>query len=92
VCCFLVLASGLGARLVLALVWIFGNRVELAFDSWIVPLLGLLLLPWTTLFYVLVWSSGVGVTGAEWLVVAVGVALDLGSYGSRWVKSSSVRY
>ncbi len=90
-CCFLLLASGLGARLVLALVWVFGNRVELAFDSWVAPLLGLLILPWTTLFYVLVWSS-TGVTGAEWLVVAVGVALDLGTYGSRWAKTSSVRY
>ncbi len=56
------------------------------------PLLGLPLLPWTTLFDVLVWSSGAGVAGAEWLVVAVGVALAVGSYGARWAKTSSVRY
>ena len=55
-CCAVLLAFGLGPRLALVLVWIFDDRIERAFDSWVWPLLGLLLLPWTTLMYILVWA------------------------------------
>ena len=86
-CCLVLVASGLGPRIVLVGIWIFGDRVDLAFGSWIWPLLGLLFLPWTTLFYVLMWSAVGGVSGAEWLLVALGVALDVGTYGARSAKS-----
>jgi hypothetical protein len=86
-CCLVLLASGLGPRIILAGVWIFGDRVDLAFGSWIWPLLGLLFLPWTTLFYVLMWSAVGGVSGAEWLLVALGLVFDLGTYGARSAKS-----
>jgi hypothetical protein len=86
VCCLVLLASGLGPRIVLAGWWIFGEKVDVAFGSWIWPLLGLLFLPWTTLFYVIVWSIG-GVSGAEWLLVALGLLLDFGTYGARTAKA-----
>ena len=86
--CFLVLlASGLGPRIVLVGWWLFGDKVDAVWSSWIWPLLGILLLPWTTLMYVLMWSVVGGVSGAEWLLVAVGVALDIGTYGARSAKS-----
>ena len=47
-----------------------------AFGSWLWPLLGLLFAPWTTLMYLLSWSVG-GVSGGEWIIVGLGVALDL---------------
>ena len=87
-CCLLLLATGLGPRIALAAWWIFGDKVDVAFDSWIWPLLGLLLLPWTTLFYVLIWSVG-GVSGAEWLFVGLGAALDVATYSAR---SARARY
>ena len=62
---------------------------ELAFDSWIWPLLGLLVLPWTTLAYLLVWSPVVGVDGGEWIVMAIGFAGDLLTYSGR---AASSRY
>jgi hypothetical protein len=65
--------------------------VEHAFDSWIWPLLGLLFLPWTALLYVLVWSVG-GVSGAEWIVVAIGVALDIATYSARAAKGRTSYY
>ena len=61
----------------------YAVRVDLAFDSWIVPLLGLVFLPWTTLMYVIVWSPVGGVEGAEWILVALGLALDIASYSAR---------
>jgi hypothetical protein len=87
VCCLLLLATGLGPRLALVVWWIFGDKVDMTFESWIWPLLGLLILPWTTLFYVIAWSPVVGVHGGEWLFVAFGVALDLGTYVARSAKS-----
>ena len=85
-CCTLLLAFGIGPRIALLLVWIFGDRVELAFDSWVWPLLGLLLLPWTTLAYVFAWGPVQGVSGWGWVLVALGIALDLGTYASRAAK------
>jgi hypothetical protein len=76
-------------RLALLVWWIFGDRVELAFDSWIWPLLGLLFLPWTTLAYLLVWTPVVGVNGGEWIVVAIGFAADVVTYSGR---AASARY
>jgi hypothetical protein len=86
-CCLVLLASGLGPRIVLALWWIFGDKVDAVWSTWVWPLLGLLLLPWTTLFYVIVWSAVGGVSGAEWLLVALGVVLDIGTYSARSAKA-----
>jgi hypothetical protein len=37
--------------------------------------------------YVIAWSPVVGVDGAEWLLVALGVALDIATYSARAAKS-----
>jgi hypothetical protein len=72
-------------RLVLLFVWIFTNRVTVAFSgSFIVPLIGIVFLPFTTLFYVLAYWPGHGVTGLGWLFVVFGLLLDLGSYSSSY--------
>ena len=52
-------------------------------DSWIWPLLGLVFLPWTTIMYVLAWGPVYGVSGAGWILVALGVFFDLASYSAR---------
>jgi hypothetical protein len=87
-CCLFLALLTLGPRFGLLMVWIFGERVELAFDSWIWPLLGLLFLPWTTLAYVLAWSPIGGVDGAEWLLVALGFVADIATYSARKAASA----
>ena len=82
-CCLAITAGLIGPCLAVVVWWIFGDRVELAFDSWVWPLLGLLFLPWTTLAYLLVWSPVVGVDGGEWIVVALGFLADVLTYSSR---------
>jgi hypothetical protein len=82
-CCLFLTAGFIGPRVALFLWWIFGDRVDLAFDSWIWPLLGLVFLPWTTLAYLLMWSPVGGVSGAEWIIVGFGVVADLLTYSSR---------
>jgi hypothetical protein len=86
-CCIALTAFGLGPRIALVLVWIFGERVDLAFGSWIWPLLGLFFLPWTTLFYVLAWGPVLGVSGWGWVLVAIGVVLDVATYASKPAQS-----
>jgi hypothetical protein len=80
--CLLALLALISPRLVLFLLWIFSNVLSRAFDSWIIPLLGFLLLPWTTLTYVAFWDWGSGrqVTGFEWFFVVLAFLIDLGSY------------
>ena len=80
--CFLALLALISPRLVLFLLWIFSNVLSRAFDSWIVPLLGFFLLPWTTLTYAAFWDWGSGnhVTGFEWVFVVFAFLIDLGSY------------
>ena len=75
-------------RLVFALMWIFGNRVDVAFSSWIWPLLLLIFLPWTGIVYTFMWTTnGLGVHGIEWLWVALAVAIDLMSWSARAAKN-----
>jgi hypothetical protein len=87
-CCMVLVASGLGPRIVLVAWWIFGDKIDVVWSTWVWPLLGILFLPWTTLFYVITWSAIGGVSGAEWLLVALGVVLDIGTYGARSAKSA----
>jgi hypothetical protein len=82
-CCFVGMVAILGPRVAIAAIWIFGDRVELAFDSWWLPLLGLLFLPWTTLAYLIAWQPG-GLDG-NWdaLLIVLGVAMDVITYMQR---------
>jgi len=45
--------------------------------NWIWPLLGVIFLPLTTLFYVFLWSPGVGLTSGDWLWIVLALALDI---------------
>jgi hypothetical protein len=86
-CCFFLLFLALGPRFAIIAMWLFGSRVDLAFGSALWPLLGLLLAPWTTLMYLLAWSPVGGVSGGEWLLVGLGLALDVAAYAAKPVQS-----
>jgi hypothetical protein len=87
VCCLALTAGFLGPRIALFIWWLFGNKVDVAFDTWIWPLLGLVFLPWTTLAYVVAWGPIDAVSGAGWLLVALGFAADIATYSARAAKS-----
>jgi hypothetical protein len=78
--CLVALLAGFAPRVALLLVWIFTNLVDRAFAGFLIPLLGLLLLPYTTLFYVLAWSPAGGVSAWGWFFVFSGVVLDIGHW------------
>jgi hypothetical protein len=80
-CCLLVLIGLFSPRLAIFLLAIFTNDLSRAFDSWLVPLLGFFLLPWTTLVYTLLWTTSRHVNGIEWVLVAAAFLLDVGVVG-----------
>jgi hypothetical protein len=79
--CLIVLLALISPRLALFCIWLFSDILGDAFDSWIVPLVGFFVLPWTTLAYAGLWSAGTNeVYGFEWFIVGVAFVVDLGSY------------
>ncbi len=78
--CLVVLLAFLSPRLALFFVFLFSDLLSHAFDSWLIPLLGFFLLPWTTLAYAVMWSSSDRVAGFEWFIVILAFAVDLSSY------------
>jgi hypothetical protein len=80
--CLIALMALIGPRVALLFTWIFTNLVDRAFESFVVPLLGLIFLPWTTFLYVLVYNPFEGVSFLGWVIVVLGILADLGSYGA----------
>jgi uncharacterized membrane protein len=80
--CLFALLSGFFPRLGLLIVWIFTNEVDQAFDGFILPLLGLIFLPLTTLVYALLWAPLGGVDGIEWFWVVLAFLFDIGALGA----------
>ena len=78
-CCMLTSLFFLGPRIAILVWWLVDQtRFEIAFDSFWVAFLGWLLLPWTTIFYVLVAPGGV--TGFDWVWIVIGVLIDVSMY------------
>ena len=84
--CLVVLLALISPRLALFCIWVFSDILGRAYDSWIVPLIGFFVLPWTTLAYAGMWSAGSNeVYGFEWFIVVMAFVVDLGSYaGGRY--------
>lgn len=70
----------LGPRAAGILWWLFDpTRWNLVFSTWLIPLLGIIFLPWTTLAFVLMWDpNGLSLLGV--ILVALGFVVDIGSY------------
>jgi hypothetical protein len=86
--CFVALFALISPRLALVFVWLFSDWLGDAFDSWVVPLIGFFLLPWTTLAYALMYEVGTSrVSGFEWFIVVLAFVGDLSTYaGSNTVR------
>lgn len=79
--CLIALFALISPRLALFFVLIFSDMIDRAFDGWVLPVLGFLLLPWTTLAYVVMWDVGTrDVSGFEWFIVGFAFLVDLASY------------
>jgi hypothetical protein len=69
----------LGPRAGIFFWWLFDQaRWDSAFNSFILPFIGFLFLPWTTLMYVLMFRNGIN--GFEWVLLGFGLLSDIGMY------------
>jgi len=79
--CLFAILAGMFPRIAFAVYWIARpNVVDAVFGTFLVPLIGLIFLPFTTLMYTILWTAGVGISGWDWLWIGIAVALDLGHY------------
>jgi hypothetical protein len=75
--CLLAFGAAVAPRLVLILAWIFSDRWVVVWQNeFLLPLLGIIFLPYTTIFYMLAWTPA-GINGWDWLWIAMGLFLDL---------------
>lgn len=74
-------------RVVIVLLWLFTTWFQGVFDTFIIPVLGFLFLPYTLLWYTVVMNAFDGRWGL-WQIVFLAVALvfDLGPAGRRWAR------
>jgi hypothetical protein len=80
-CCFLLALVIFGPRLAILIYWLTpAGRLgfEAAFSSWLIAIAGWLLVPWTTLMYVIVYPGGI--VGFDWVILAIAVFADIASY------------
>jgi hypothetical protein len=51
--------------------------VAAAFNTWLIPLLGIIFLPFATLIYVILYTPGIGLNAWEWFWVILAGIFDL---------------
>jgi hypothetical protein len=90
-CCFFTALVFFGPRLGFLIYWLLAPlRVSAAFAQfnlpWLVGILGLVFIPWTTLWYVLLFP----LNGYDWIWLGFGVAADIASYLGAYHKRQAV--
>lgn len=78
-CCLFASVVLIGPRFAILVWWIIDQaRWALAFESFIIAFVGWLLVPWTTISYVIVFPGGV--TGFDWVIIGLGILADFASW------------
>jgi hypothetical protein len=89
--CLLAMFAGLFPRLALFIIWVARPvLVDAAFNTFLIPLLGIIFLPFATLIYVLLYTPGVGLTSWEWLWVILAALLDIGHWGASYTQRNQI--
>jgi hypothetical protein len=80
-CCVLALLAFVGPRVVLFLLFLFTNYLQRAFDTFLLPFIGFLFLPWTTIAWAIAQNEFGGANGIGLLVMVLGFLADVGVLG-----------
>ena len=76
-CCFFASIMFFGPRLAFLVYWLIAPvRVNLALNTFIWPLLGLIFLPWTTLMYVIIFP----INSFDWIWLGLALLADIAGY------------
>jgi hypothetical protein len=87
--CLLALMAAFFPRIGFLVLWLARPAlVSAAFgSSFLLPVVGIIFLPFTTLFYVLLYHPGIGLYGWDWVWLGLAVLLDI----SHWFGSFTQR-
>lgn len=81
--CLFAMFAGLFPRLGSLFIWLARPALfNAAFNgSWLLPILGIIFLPFTTLMYVILWGPS-GLRGGDWIWIVLAVIIDIMHYTS----------
>jgi hypothetical protein len=79
--CLLLIVVLAFPRIVLALMFFFSTYLERAYHGFLIPLLGFIFLPLTTLAYAWMVNSHLPTEGVNLLILVVAVLIDVGGLG-----------
>ena len=79
--CLLMLVVLFFPRVILVLMWLFSNVLDRAYHGLVIPLLGFIFLPITTIVYAWLVTNGMPIEGFYLLVIIIAVLLDVSSHG-----------
>ena len=82
--CILLIVVLAFPRVVLVLTFLFSNMLERAYHGLILPLLGFIFLPLTTLVYAWMVTSGYPTSGVYLLLLLIAVLIDAGGHGGAY--------
>ena len=82
--CLFALFAGAFPRIAVLFLWIARPTMfsEAFGGSWFLPLIGLLIAPFTTLMWAVLWSPVNGVAGWDWLWIILALLIDFASIGA----------
>jgi len=78
--CLLVLLVLLFPRVILVLMWLFSNMLDRAYHGLVIPLLGFIFLPITTIVYAWLVGNNLPIQGFNLVLIIIAVLLDVGSH------------
>lgn len=79
--CLLLILFVAFPRVALVLIFLFSNYLQRAYHGLLIPLVGFLFLPLTTLAYAWMVNTGLPTTGTNLLILIVAAVIDLGGLG-----------
>jgi hypothetical protein len=88
--CIFAAFMSLFPRFAFLIVWVARPKlVDAAFDTFLIPFVGVMLLPFTTLMYVILYQPG-GLEGSDWIWIALAALCDLAHTGGTYVQREQI--
>lgn len=79
--CLLLVLIAAFPRIALVLIFLFSNYLQRAYHNMIVPLLGFIFLPLTTLVYAWMTNAHEPIAGVNLIILIIAVIIDVGGLG-----------
>jgi len=80
-CCATTIFILFGPRLAILVWWIINPALfGSAFNTWIWPLIFAVFAPFTMIFFLISWYLSPGISGFDWVLIAIGIFLDVSSH------------